>query len=138
MGLRNLPSEGSVWPNYMPSGISAYETPMPPELTYSCAPPIPESMELSGWRSYYHTTTKRTVLRVEKHFPNGRYHQIRLDTDGEEGVHIHAKRMLNPDEIPTIRQFGLVIAPQLAKKMNGLVKKTKRKSTSSDNESEGS
>lgn len=125
MGVDRLPSEGSVWLNYIPSGVSGYETPIPPELAYSCAPPISEYMTLSGWRPRDHSNRQKTIWQVERHFPNGSWDEIRFDNHKGERPHIFVKRMLGPQEKPTREQFYGEIAPEIAKTMNGLVKKTK-------------
>lgn len=125
MTVDRLPSEGSVWPNYIPSGTSGYETPVPPELV-SCVPSIPEFMRESGWQPHNHSNPQKTIWQVERHLPNGSYDEIRLDNHRGEPPHILVKRMLRPEVKPTKEQFYGKIAPELAKVMNGLAKKIKR------------
>ena len=90
---------------------------------------IPEEMWENGWRSYNHSDSGKTIWQLRKDLPNGRHHEIRLDNhDKKEGLHIHMKYMLPPNEKPTKNQFLRHIAPQLKEKVKGVLKKQKNSS----------
>lgn len=107
--------EGSVWP--ASSGLTG--------ITISGLS-IPKSLLNNGWRPYNHSKPEKTIFQLRKRLPNGRYDEIRLDNHyDKEGVHILVKRMLTLEEKPTKEQFFGKIAPELAKKTNEVLKKTK-------------
>lgn len=109
MSIDNLPTDGSVWLNYVSGATVSY--------------PMPSSMIENGWQFKDRSKRNKTIWQYLRPLDNGRYDEIRLDNHKREGVHYVIKIMIKKEEKPTKEQFISSIALELKKNIKKALKK---------------